>query len=383
MTQTLGFSNEEYTRRMRSLQAELDHAGLDALLAFTSSWFRTPGAVCYCCGYEPYFGSAAFVLVASTGERHLLVDNFWDVVGRPEEERREREQFHLVEDLGPAVAKLLPQTVRRLGIVNERFMSPAIYRSLHGALSAIEFVDGAAPFDAVREVKSDEELALLRWNASLSDVAAQTFLDRARAGTTEKAVANAMLNAALEAGADRFWTPVSVASGPRTALYYAFPTQRVIEPGDMAHTDVGVQAGGYHGDIQRAAIVPGTGPAVNRRILDGLLEVQASLIQAIRPGIRACDFFKVFLRLAEEHDLAEFAPRRWERSMVGHGIGSDGHESPSLSEDDQTLLRANMVVTLEPLFIQDGVGGAGVEDMVLITPNGGERLTHAPWRTVG
>jgi|GEM_PF-5017136 len=194
------FSSQEYDRRMNLLQAELAAADLDAFLAFTSSWFRAPGAVCYCCGYEAIFGSAMFLYIPSTAERHLLVNNFWDVIGRPEEQERKREEFHLVQDLGAEVARILPAGVRRLGVVSERFMPAPIYLSLHAVLSGIEIVDAGAQLDAVREVKSDEELAWLQYNAALSDVAARTFLEFSRPGVSEREVANEVLYAARGRG---------------------------------------------------------------------------------------------------------------------------------------------------------------------------------------
>ncbi len=380
MKRPAAFSTQEYDRRMNLLESELDKADLDAFLAFTSSWFRAPGAVCYCCGYEPVFGSAMFLYVPSAAERHLLVSNFWDVIGRPEEQERQREEFHLVRDLGAEIARILPARARRLGVVSERSMPAPVYLSLHAALSGIEIVDATAQLDAVREAKSNEELAWLQYNAALSDIAAQTFLEFSRPGLSEREVANEVLYAARKAGADGFWTPISVASGPRTALYYALPTDRMMQPGDMIHMDVGVMAGGYHGDLQRARLLPGDGPAEGEVLLKALVMIQEHLVQAIRPGLRAGDMAQMFARLTDEAGLQKHLHQKAREGqvMVGHGIGSDGHESPNLSVGNETVLKANMVVTLEPMLFIPGVGGAGIEDMVLITPEGGQRLTQAP-----
>lgn len=380
MERPCAISSQEYDRRMEHLRAELATAQLDAFLAFTSSWFRAPGAVCYCCGYNSIFGSALFLYVPSTQARHLFIDNFWDVIGRPEEEQREREEFHLVRDFGAEVAKVLPAGVRRIGIVGERYMPMPIYQSLHTALSAVEIVNAVPQLDAVREVKSTEELAWLEYNAALSDVAACTFLELSCPGKTERDVASEMLYAARQAGADGFWTPISVASGARTALYYALPTERMMQPGEMVHTDCGVMAGGYHGDIQRARMLPGAVPAECRRLFENLVLIQEQLVQAIRPGLRAGEMAEMFARLADEAGLGQYLHQkaRGGEAVVGHGIGSDGHESPDLAAGNPTPLRAGMVVTLEPMLFIPGVGGAGIEDMVLITPQGGRRLTQAP-----
>jgi Xaa-Pro aminopeptidase len=380
MNRPPAFSIREYERRIRLLEDELNRAALDAFLAFTSSWFRSPGMVRYFCGYDSLFGSAIFLYVPARGEQHLLVNNFWDVIGRPEETERPLQEFHLTEDLGPKVARLLPADAHRVGVVGERFMPVPIYRSLCESLADREMVDAADQVDAVRKVKSEEELAWLRYTAVLSDAAARTFLELSRAGTSERDVANEMLHAARRAGADRFWTPISVASGPRTALYYALPTERVMQPGDFVHTDCGVMAGGYHGDIQRACLLPGSTHARSQTLLRSVLAIQDHLVQTIRPGMLAGEVAAMFAHLTDEAGLGDCLHGRARKGeiVVGHGIGSDGHESPSLIVGSETPLKANMVVTLEPMLFIEGVGGAGVEDMVLITPEGGRRLTRAP-----
>jgi Xaa-Pro aminopeptidase len=302
------------------------------------------------------------------------------VIGRPEETDRPLQEFHLVDDLGPEVARLLPDDAVRVGIAGERFMPAPIYRSLYQALSNHETVDAMSQVNAVREVKSEEELAWLRYTAALSDAAANTFLDLCRSGASERDIANEMLHAARRAGADGFWTPISVASGHRTALYYALPTERILLAGDLVHTDCGVRAGGYHGDIQRARLLPGPSHPRCETLLRGTVAIQNQLVEAIRPGMLAGDVAQLFASLAEESGLGDCLHRkaREGEAVVGHGIGSDGHESPSLSVGDPTPLRADMVVTLEPMLFIDGVGGAGVEDMVRITADGGRRLTQAP-----
>jgi len=180
-------------------------------------------------------------------------------------------------------------------------------------------------------------------------------------------------------GADGFWTPISIASGPRTALYYALPTSRIMQPGDMIHMDCGVMAGGYHGDIQRARVLPGDGPAEREVLFKALVAIQEQLVQAIQPGLRAGDMAQMFARLTDEAGFMQYLHQKAREGQVGvgHGIGSDGHESPDLSVGNETVLKAGMVVTLEPMLFIPGIGGAGIEDMVLITPEGGRCLTQA------
>jgi Xaa-Pro aminopeptidase/Xaa-Pro dipeptidase len=380
------FTDDEYTRRVSALDAELEKAELDTFVAFTSSWFRMPGAVRYCCGYNPLFGSALFIFVRATQERHLVIDDFWDVIGRPEERNRSRESFHLAEtkiidergDLGPFIRKLVPNRAKRVGLVNEHLMPAPVHEAFHAAIRDAEIIDASVCLDRVREVKSEEELDVLREMAALSDTATTAFFELTRAGAREIEVATEMRCQALKAGAEGFWTPMAYASGPRSAMYTAFAGNREMLDGDMVHTDVGVKKHGYHGDTQRAKVIGAARHPEKQRIIESLVEIQGRIIKELRPGIHAYEPYRRFIELTRELDVSAYLAHRFNQSIIGHGIGSDGHEAPIMGDGEETVLRENMVVTIEPMLFIDDVGGAGVEDMVVITGDGGVCLTTTP-----
>lgn len=368
------FTANEYNRRIQLLAGQMEEARLDAFIAFTSSWFRQPAAVTYFTGYETLFGSAIFLYVTSGGGRHLILDNFWDVIGRPEEKEREREEFHLVDNLGERIAQLLPQDARRVGMVNQRLAPARIMDNLKQALPGVEIVNAQQQLDAVRQVKSQEELALLRYIAGICDVAAETFFNTCRVGISERDVAAEVLYRARKAGADTFWTPICVASGPRLFGMYPIPTRREMQPGEIFMMDCGIKAGGYCGDISRAGVLPGGDSSRQVKLVKAVLKIQERLIQAIRPGLRAGELVDMGFQFASDCGYGDAF-----RRGMGHGIGSDGHEYPDLGliEGENALLKENMVVTLEPWLSQPDIGGAQIEDMILITPHGGQRLPNS------
>jgi Xaa-Pro aminopeptidase len=94
----------------------------------------------------------------------------------------------------------------------------------------------------------------------------------------------------------------------------------------------------------------------------------------------ASDVYCEYLHLVEEAGVSGYLPD-WpkEQGLLGHGIGTDGHETPFLRSDDETELRESMVLTLEPMLFRPDVAGVGIEDMVVVREGGGERLTQAPW----
>lgn len=105
--------------------------------------------------------------------------------------------------------------------------------------------------------------------------------------------------------------------------------------------------------------------------------LEHKLEAAVRPGMCAHEPFDLFRDCVADLASSRNPTYRFNRTMIGHGIGSDGHESPLMRDGDATLLREGMVVTLEPMIFAEGIGGGGVEDMVLITSGGCESLTRS------
>jgi Xaa-Pro aminopeptidase len=377
------FSTSEYDRRISGLHDLLVDGGLDAFVAFTTALYRIPGAVRYLCDYEPLWGSAAFLYLPQSGERHLLVDSFWDVQGRAEQTvERQDVNCSAVDGLGVGLAALLPRSARRVGVVNDESLPAAAWTNVCRALPNVAFVEASKELQTVREVKSTAELEVLRETAALSSLGAATLAEHARPGVSEKELADVIQGTVLKGGAERLWTFMMVASGRRSGFIYVLPSTKLLEPGDAVHWDMGVSRGGYHGDIQRTVILPGGSPdPIGAELLEGLLEIQPILIENLRPGRLPSDLNAEFLELVRERGLSRYLPD-WpeDQGLLGHGIGTDGHEDPLLRSTDETILKEDMVLTLEPMLIAPRIAGVGIEDMVRVSASGGERLTLAPWR---
>jgi Xaa-Pro aminopeptidase len=126
----------------------------------------------------------------------------------------------------------------------------------------------------------------------------------------------------------------------------------------------------YRSDLTRTIFI-GSIPGKMRRVYEVVLAAQRRAISAIRPGARMCDVDAV----AREHITGEGFGDYFNHGL-GHGLGLDVHEPPSLSWRSSEKLRSGMVVTVEPGIYLPGTGGVRIEDDVLVTPRGGRVLTH-------
>jgi Xaa-Pro aminopeptidase len=154
------------------------------------------------------------------------------------------------------------------------------------------------------------------------------------------------------------------------------PGSRRFTPGDFVWFDIGCCVGGYHSDFSRSAVL-GRVSAAQRRAQDTVNRATWAGVKAIRPGwpvsviARACD------QVLEESGLALTSTISHIGGRIGHGLGLDVLELPSIHEADPTILQPGMVLTVEPgVSTLDGIFHH--EHNVLVTEDGYEILSAAP-----
>lgn len=226
---------------------------------------------------------------------------------------------------------------------------------------------------SLRIVKSSDEIARLREAARLTDAAfAHVLTGPLRAGVREVDVALELERFVRQNGGEGMSFSTIVAGGHRSAMPHGTASERVIERGDLVTLDFGARLDGYHADMTRAVAI---GPVAQplRGWYDAVLEAQLAGLAALRPGVSGVDADLAAREVLARHGLAELFVH-----SLGHGTGLQIHEAPSLSQRSKDVLASGMVVTVEPGVYQPGTGGLRIEDMVLITEDGYERLSQSP-----
>jgi Xaa-Pro aminopeptidase len=219
-----------------------------------------------------------------------------------------------------------------------------------------------------RLLKSEAEVEGLATAALLTDTIVEAALAALRPGLSELEVAAAITALIAGVGAKPSFETI-VQSGPNSALPHLRPTRRQLAEGDLVLLDLGAAQDGYHGDITRMAVI-GKPDERQLEVHDAVLRAHDEAVAAIRPGVTAGEVDEAARRVLREAGLGENFIHR-----VGHGLGLECHEAPSLDPGSDLVLEAGMVVTVEPGAYIPGWGGVRIEDDVVVTDNGARLLT--------
>lgn len=247
-----------------------------------------------------------------------------------------------------------------------RRMGYGAYRHLERAIgSAVGLVDMSNLLSNLRRRKSREETDCIREAVRIASAAFRQTLPLIHAGMSERDLACELAYRLQRLGSDFVDpVPVMVSCGKRTALPHAVPGNERLAVGDLVMIDFGARAAGYVCDITRMLSVGE--PSQEVRTLHGLLLwAQAEAASLLAPGRAVQEVDAAARGVLESAHLGG-----WMIHALGHGIGLNIHETPSISAAPGCPLAAGDVVTLEPGIYRNGWGGLRIEDDYLVTANG-------------
>ncbi len=225
------------------------------------------------------------------------------------------------------------------------------------------------PLSPLRSVKEASEIQKLKRAAKLNVRGMQFLKKRLKVGVSEKELATALeLFWLKEGGGPMSFEPI-IAFGENSALAHHRASSRRLKRGDTALFDIGINVEGYVSDMTRTYFY-GEPPKKMREIYAVVEKAQKRALLAASAGVQTGELDKLARSVIEE---AGFGPLFGH--SLGHGIGLEIHEEPSLRSSSETLLEPGMVVTIEPGIYLPGVGGVRIEDSVLIKEKGIEILT--------
>ncbi|WP_036464090.1 M24 family metallopeptidase [Mycoplasmopsis sturni] len=227
----------------------------------------------------------------------------------------------------------------------------------------VTWIDG----QELRIVKSPEEVQKMQEVINISLKAYDEFIQWVKPGITEKEAA-AKLNYLLKMhGADKEGFDEIIASAANSAEPHHHPTDKVIEDNSLLKVDFGALYQGYTADITRTSVI-GDRSKVNPELLKILQIVEEAAKKGrdfVKPGIKASEVDKVCRDYIIEKGYGDKFVHG-----TGHGLGIDVHELPYVSSRGDFVLEPGMIITVEPGIYIEGLGGARIEDDVLVTEEG-------------
>ncbi len=357
------FSATEYRNRMHRAAAAAAERSVDALLITPSSdylyllGYQAPALERLTCLVIPADGEPALVLprLEEPLARHRLgelVDALqviaWDETDDP---------FHLVQ--------ILVSGAMRVAVQDQMWARFAL--RLQAAVDPAQMVAAGPTMSSLRRIKSADEVGRLRAAAAAADTAMRAITAERLSGRTEAEVSGHIRELLREAGHETAGFAI-VASGPNAASPHHEAGERVIQAGDAIVLDIGGSLAGYCSDTSRTAFV-GEPPAEFGALYAVLREAQAAACEAVRPGVPCNEIDAVARDIITEAGHGEAFIHR-----TGHGIGLETHEEPYIVASNPEPLVAGHAFSVEPgIYIRD-MWGARIEDIVVCTDAGGERL---------
>ncbi len=295
------------------------------------------------------------------------------------------------------------QTNKRIGTELDILPAKQFY-GFKKVFSDYNFMDVSPIVLEQRKRKDASEIDKIKEACEAIDMGHKAVLTTLREGITELEVAAAVENAHRLAGhegiffirqPDFFMSRGPISSGENlfkiSGVVYtitgvglspsvpAGPSRRKISRGDLLIVDIPTLVAGYHADQTRTYILGKANEKV-RTMYNSLKEIADFLIERIKPGMKCSEIYKMAIEKSEELNVTDaflnFGGGK-KSSIIGHGIGIELNEPPILSENNHSEISDGCVVALDMHMMDENVGVAKLEDVILITHKGNKILTKS------
>jgi Xaa-Pro aminopeptidase len=359
-----GFAPSVHLDRLRRAAVEAAERGIDALLVTPSLDFA------YLLGYRaPALERLTCLVIPAEGDPRLVLPRLEEPLAR----HRLGELTEVVEllpweetdDPTRLVRAAIDVAARRVAVQDQ--MWARFVLRLQAVLDPTELVAAGHTLAALRRVKSAEEIDRLRSAARAADGVMAAITGERLSGRSEAEVSRRIRDLLIDAGHETADFAI-VGSGPNSASPHHEAGERRIEPGDAVVIDMGGTLAGYCSDTTRTAFV-GDPPAEFAELYGVLQAAQGAACEAVRPGVPAAELDAVARDLIADAGYGDYFIHR-----TGHGIGMETHEEPYIVASNAEPLVAGNAFSIEPGIYLTGRWGARIEDIVVCTESGGERL---------
>lgn len=353
----------------------MQKAGLDAMISCSPENFA------YLTGFvvpsQPLIRHRhAMVIVTADGKLAIFgVDMEATTIKRREPDTPSRIWAEFTDSAMAVLASQLKELgleAARIGIEMD-YLPAGDFARLTRELPKATFSGNEAILARLRQIKTADEIALLRRLSRIADQSITDALAAVKAGDTEMDIAAHMTRNIYTLGAEHFKLMI-VATGERSQLPNVGPSDRRLQTEDVCRVEIFSVIAGYQAGVCRTAVVQHA-PAHAEKIWQNLVECKYLLMDMIKPGASCRAIYEAFIGKLSELKLPPI-------SFVGHGIGLHLHEdpyigkTPEIGKSGDARLEAGMVLGVEPLCYQTGHGyGMQNKDMMRVTETGCELLS--------
>ena len=254
---------------------------------------------------------------------------------------------------------------QHIGIDGDRFTYDE-YNELYKYLGKKKII--SVDLNTLREIKERSELENLATAALIADRAFINFLPQIKAGRSEKHLAAILEYEMKLQGSEKTSFDTIVASGPRSSLPHAQPSERILQDGDFVTFDFGATYNGYHSDMTRTVVI-GSATPWHKEIYKLVLEAQMLGVGAAKAGMSGQQLDAAVRKVIKDKGYGDYFIHG-----TGHGVGLEIHELPHINKLGTKALQKGMVFSIEPGIYIPSKGGVRIEDTVVLTEEGAKPL---------
>lgn len=317
--------------------------------------------------YYSGFNSKDAYLLISHERQYLITDSRYTI-----QAKQQAPDFEVI-DIGIGFENIFPRiSEKRIGY-EESKMTVREYKRLWRKLGTHQdFIEQQKIIDEQRRIKDDAEIKKIAEAEKIGDAAFEYILPRIKAGRTEREIALELEFFMKNQGASALSFDTIAASGVRSAMPHGAASEKVIENGDFLTLDFGCVFEGYCSDMTRTVVI-GKADERQKEIYSIVLEAQESALAAIEVQKSCCYVDSVARKVIADAGYGDKFGHG-----LGHSVGIEIHEMPSLSPKCHDIIEDGQVLTVEPgIYIED-FGGVRIEDLVVVENGIARNLTFSP-----
>lgn len=283
--------------------------------------------------------------------------------------------FEVVASSGAALfetaAKALKSMQANVVGFEDDYVTVAVFDKIKAFLTGFSLKPAAQELNDLRLIKTDDEIAKIAESEAITYRALGKVIPFIKPGVTEKEISDQLTYFMLSGGAEALAFSNIVCFGANGAVPHHTPSHlKKLDKNESVLIDIGAKFKGYCGDMTRTFVI-GTPQEKIAKIHGIVLAAQNYALEHIKAGITCHEAHTYAAEYIAAHGYGEQFTH-----TLGHGVGIDVHEGLRVGPNDQTVLKENMVITVEPGIYLEGIGGVRIEDLVVVKDGGLVNLTN-------
>lgn len=319
----------------------------------------------YFCGFSP---SEGVVFLTKNGAGYHIVDSRYTETAENHAKITGLQVIEINHKFSDTIQELcMKHNVKSLGFENETITLKAY--NTYKETTNCEFIPINNCLTEMRNVKTDEEIELMKQANHIAEKSFIELLNHIKIGKTEKELASLFDYLMAKNGSDGLSFDTILLTGSHTSLPHGVPSDRIIQNGDFVLFDFGATYKGYHSDMTRTIAI-GNATDEMKEMYHLVLDAQLAGIASLKSSIRCADVYKAAYDVLETKHMGKYF-----RHSLGHGVGLDIHEGYNASPRSEDTFRINNVTSIEPgIYIPDKFG-IRIEDVCIVKENGCENIS--------